>query len=145
MKKEAIGFLTACVMGAGLFGGTTAWAGSDPQFFLDRLVEVRGCPPREDNFTDETRRESKLALLAGRSLKSKAKTLKASAGLSPRPGQKLWVFYDSVCRGSVVVKGFQAKKVGGKVPVLAWFDFKKSSLPVSINGNGHWMDRAVYL
>ena len=142
MKKEVI--LVGAFL-AGLNGFEPLSAQPAPRFFLDRLVEVQGCAPREGDAAREERREAALLQRMKKTVGTLPHDLAPSLSLSPRKGEKLWAFYDSVCRGSVEASGFKAQKLSGKIPVSAWFHFESPNLPVSINGNGRWTERAIYL
>ena len=129
---------------AWLLGGA-AFAQPVPRFYLDRSVEVQGCAPREGDAAREERREAALLQRMQKTVGNLPHDLAPSLLLSPRKGEKLWVFYDSVCRGSVDARGFKAQKMSGKIPVSAWFHFEAPALPVTLNGSGRWTERAVYL
>ncbi|HVM31930.1 MAG TPA: hypothetical protein VMU88_02255, partial [bacterium] len=116
-----------------------------PRFFLDRVLEVQGCLPKEGDSAAEARRESILLQKLSHARDNFPVHLNPALSLSPRPGEKLWVFYDSVCRGSLVVRGLKAQKTGGPIPVKAWFELDASSLPATVEGNGRWLERALYL
>ncbi|HET9870963.1 MAG TPA: hypothetical protein VFR02_10775, partial [bacterium] len=144
MRKKVMGVAWSFLLLA-LGSDAPLQAQTTPRFFLDRMVEVQGFAPQAGDEAREAGRES--ALL--RKLEAKAGTaavrLPASPRFSPRPGERLWVFYGSACRGSAVVKGLKAQKVPGPIPARAWFELDASSLPATVNGNGHWLERAVYL
>jgi hypothetical protein len=128
-----------------LSGLSSLHAQSTPRFFVDRLVEVQGYSPRQGDLAREERRETALLRLVKNSVGTLPVDLAHSLALSPRKNEKLWVFYDSACQGSVEVSGLKAQKLNGKIPALGWFHFENASLPVSINGNRLWNERAVYI
>ncbi len=144
MFRKEIGFAAGALILA-WFVGDAAFAQPAPRFFLDRLVEVQGCAPREGDTAREERREAALLQRMKKTMGAFPHDLAPSLSLSPLKNEKLWVFYDSVCRGSVEVGGFKAQKIIGKIPVCAWFHFEAASLPATLDGTSRWTERAVYL
>jgi hypothetical protein len=142
MKKEALIFLLVLSAAA---ESSPLWAQPAPRFYLNRMIQVQGCQPKEDNSAVEARRESAFLQKTTRVRDNFPVHLSPSLLFSPRPGEKLWVFYDSACRGSVMVRGLKAQKTGGKITAIGWFEVDASALPVSIDGDPRWLERAVYL